>query len=407
MVKVTGVRFRRAGKTYYFDPKELDPKPGEGVIVETARGMEYGTVSMPVTEVSEDDFARPLRPVVRIATEADIARHERNEEMRAHAMDVCREKIRERGLDMKLIDVSFTFDNNKIVFYFTSEGHVDFRDLVRDLASAFRMRIELRQVGARDEAKMIGGIGSCGRELCCASWLTEFQPVSIKMTKNQGMSMNPAKLSGACGRLMCCIKFENEVYQELRKGMPDLNENVDTDQGYGKVVEANILEGKVKVRLFTGEEDEYGRDKLTSEVYTFAKDQVVRLGKGRRPGREDPPKQTKSKKRRNKKENDDVPGSGASKNRPQDAGADAGQEQKSDSVREASPEKSSAHEDGGKEQRSRRRRRSHHRKPQAEGQNGSPDSGQREAGGTTPAAAEKSSGGADAGSAGNSENIAK
>ena len=282
MIKVTGVRFKKSGKMYYFDPAGFDPEIGTGVIVETARGLEFGTVNMTVREVTEDDVVQPLKKVIRIANESDIRKHEENEAKRDNALEVCRDKILAHGLEMKLIDVEFTFDNNKIIFYFTADGRVDFRELVKDLASVFRMRIELRQVGVRDEAKMLGGVGCCGRELCCASWLTDFQPVSIKMTKTQNMSLNPTKISGVCGRLMCCLKYENDTYLELRKGMPDVNENVRTAEGVGKVVETNILGGTVKVRLYTGEEDEDGREKLGSDVYVFKKEDVERLGKGRR-----------------------------------------------------------------------------------------------------------------------------
>jgi cell fate regulator YaaT (PSP1 superfamily) len=279
MVKVTGVKFKKNGKMYYFDPGELQLQQGDGVIVETARGMEFARVTMGSAEIQESDITHPLKKVVRIADEADIQRHEENEGKKGHAMEVCREKIQKHHLDMKLIDVEFTFDNNKIIFYFTADGRVDFRDLVKDLASIFKMRIELRQVGVRDEAKMLGGIGCCGRELCCASWLSDFQPVSIKMTKTQNLSLNPTKISGVCGRLMCCLKYENSTYQELRKGMPEVNERVRVGDEIGKVIETNILRGTVKVRMFTGEKDDNGREKMNSEILTFEKDELERLGK--------------------------------------------------------------------------------------------------------------------------------
>lgn len=290
MVKVTGVKFKKNGKMYYFDPGELQLQQGDGVIVETARGMEFARVTMGSAEIQESDITHPLKKVVRIADEADIQRHEENEGKKGHAMEVCREKIKKHHLDMKLIDVEFTFDNNKIIFYFTADGRVDFRDLVKDLASVFKMRIELRQVGVRDEAKMLGGIGCCGRELCCASWLSDFQPVSIKMTKTQNLSLNPTKISGVCGRLMCCLKYENSTYQELRKGMPEVNERVRVGDEVGKVIETNILRGTVKVRMFTGEKDDNGREKLNSEILTFEKDELERLGKkgnGGKPGNQE------------------------------------------------------------------------------------------------------------------------
>ena len=253
MVEVVGVRFKSSGKMYYFSPGELDIKEGEGVIVETARGMEYAEVYMARTMVKDDNIVKPLKSIVRIADSKDKKKHEENEAKKAEAMKLCQEKITKHGLEMKLIDVEFTFDNNKIVFYFTADGRIDFRELVKDLASVFRMRIELRQVGVRDEAKMLGGVGCCGRPLCCASWLSDFQPVSIKMAKNQNLSLNPTKISGICGRLMCCLNYENDVYCQMRKGMPDVNDVIETPKGMAKVVETDILKELVKARLFTGE----------------------------------------------------------------------------------------------------------------------------------------------------------
>jgi cell fate regulator YaaT (PSP1 superfamily) len=284
MTKVAGVKFKRAGRMYYFDPQELDPEVGSGVIVETARGMEYGTVSMAVSEVRDEDIRKPLKRIVRIADEDDIRRHEENEQKKSRAMKICREKIEKHGLDMRLIDVEYTFDNNKIIFYFTADGRVDFRGLVKDLASVFKMRIELRQVGVRDEAKMIGGIGFCGRGLCCATWLTDFQPVSIKMAKTQNLSLNPTKISGVCGRLMCCLKFENDVYQELRKGLPNTNARVETPDGTGKVIDTDVLTGKVRVRLFSGEKDEYGNDKLEPDIHVYQKEDLAEQGKPAKGG---------------------------------------------------------------------------------------------------------------------------
>lgn len=279
MIKVAGVKFRSTGKMYYFDPGELELAPGDKVIVETARGMEFANVTLGVTEIRDEDVVHPLKKVVRVADEDDLKRHEEYEGKKGQAMELCREKILKHQLEMKLIDVEFTFDNNKIIFYFTADGRVDFRDLVKDLASVFKMRIELRQVGVRDEAKMLGGIGCCGRELCCASWLSDFQPVSIKMTKTQNLSLNPTKISGVCGRLMCCLKYENSTYLELRKNMPDVNERVRVSGKLGKVIESNILKGIVKVRMYTGEKDENGREKLDSEILTLLRDEVERIGK--------------------------------------------------------------------------------------------------------------------------------
>lgn len=278
MVKVTGVRFKSAGKVYFFAPGDLDVKLNDHVIVETARGLEFGTIAMDITDIKEDDVVQPLKKIVRMATEEDIKRHDENEKKKAKALSLCQEKVDKHGLEMKLIDVEYTFDNNKIIFYFTADGRVDFRELVKDLASVFKMRIELRQIGVRDEAKMLGGIGSCGRSLCCSSWLSDFEPVSIKMAKVQNLSLNPTKISGICGRLMCCLKYENDVYMELRKGLPDNGEKVKTKDGMGKVVDSNILESKVRVRLYSGEKDDDGEEKLGTEIFTYKKEEIRRLG---------------------------------------------------------------------------------------------------------------------------------
>ena len=279
MVEVVGVRFKSSGKMYYFSPGDLEIKEGEGVIVETARGMEYAEVYMARTMVKDDNIVKPLKSIVRIADSKDKKKHEENEAKKAEAMKLCQEKITKHGLEMKLIDVEFTFDNNKIVFYFTADGRIDFRELVKDLASVFRMRIELRQVGVRDEAKMLGGVGCCGRPLCCASWLSDFQPVSIKMAKNQNLSLNPTKISGICGRLMCCLNYENDVYCQMRKGMPDVNDVIETPKGMAKVVETDILKELVKTRLFTGEKDDDGQEKLGSDIYEFTKDDIKKCPK--------------------------------------------------------------------------------------------------------------------------------
>ena len=287
MVKVAGVKFKTAGKIYYFDPEELEVQLGDSVIVETARGMEFGMVAMEITEVDESEVVTPLKRIIRIADEKDHLQHEENLKKKKRAMDLCQEKIDKHGLVMKLIDVEYTFDNSKIVFYFTADGRVDFRELVKDLAGVFKMRIELRQIGVRDEAKMLGGIGSCGRDLCCHSWLSAFQPVSIKMAKVQNLSLNPSKISGICGRLMCCLKYENDIYMEFRKGMPDIGEKVRTPDGFGKVVDTNLLERDVKVRLYLddkpkGRKDEAdGEEKLSDDIYTYKKEEIRRMDKHR------------------------------------------------------------------------------------------------------------------------------
>lgn len=249
MVKVIGIRFKKAGKIYYFDPGELDIKPGQPVIVETARGIEYGDTVLGPKLVQEDSIVAPLKKVIRLATPDDIARVQENNEKEKEAYRVCFEKINEHDLPMKLVDVEFTFDANKIIFYFTADGRIDFRDLVKDLAAIFRTRIELRQIGVRDEAKMIGGLGSCGRVLCCKSFLGDFDPVSIKMAKEQNLSLNPTKISGICGRLMCCLKYENDAYESDKKDYPKLGTLVKTPQGEGKVVINNILRKTVGLEM--------------------------------------------------------------------------------------------------------------------------------------------------------------
>lgn len=282
MTKVVGVKFRNTGKTYFFDPQDLEIEQGESVIVETARGVEFGTVSLGITKMKREDLSKPLKPVLRIANEEDHKRHIENESRKDETMAICQELVQKRNLDMKLVDVEFTISGNKVIFYFTADGRVDFRELVKDLASVFHMRIELRQVGSRDEAKMLGGIGSCGKSLCCTTWLSDFQPVSIKMAKNQNLSLNPTKISGVCGRLMCCLKYENDLYTKLRDGIPDNGEKVGTPDGMGKVFDTNILEETVRVRLFTGELDENGNEKLETDLKVYPKREIKRTKKPKR-----------------------------------------------------------------------------------------------------------------------------
>lgn len=249
MLTVIGVRFKRVGKVYYFDPCGITVKRGQSVIVETARGVECGECAMGNTEVSEREVVSPLKKIIRIATERDLEVARENERQAKEAYQIARRKIEEHKLDMRLVAVECTFDLNKILFYFTADGRVDFRSLVKDLAAIFRTRIELRQIGVRDEAKMIGGLGICGRELCCASYLGDFQPVSINMAKEQNLSLNPAKISGTCGRLMCCLKYEHEVYSELQKVTPKPESLVDTPEGRGTVLSTQMLRGTCKVQL--------------------------------------------------------------------------------------------------------------------------------------------------------------
>ena len=257
MIKVVGIRFQRAGKIYYFDPLDYDLETAMHVIVETARGVEMGTVLIPPKEVEDDKVIQPLKPVIRVATDEDEKVMERNKEKEAEAYVICKENIAKHGLEMKLVAAEYTFDNNKLLFYFTADGRIDFRELVKDLASVFRTRIELRQIGVRDETKMLGGIGICGRELCCKSYLTDFVPVSIKMAKEQNLSLNPTKISGVCGRLMCCLKNEQDTYEYLNSRLPVVGDYVTTPGGMkGEVQSINVLRQVVKVVVDNGEEKE-------------------------------------------------------------------------------------------------------------------------------------------------------
>lgn len=257
MTKVIGVRFRTAGKIYFFDPLNFEIKRGDHVIVETARGIEFGTVMTGVTEVEDEKVIQPLKPVIRIANERDIEQEANNKLKEKDAFRICLEKIRKHELEMKLIDAEYTFDNNKVLFYFTADGRIDFRELVKDLAGVFKTRIELRQIGVRDETKIVGGIGICGRPLCCHSYLADFVPVSIKMAKEQNLSLNPTKISGVCGRLMCCLKNEEETYEELNRKLPGIGDYVTTEDGLkGEVQSVNVLRQLVKVVVEEGDEKE-------------------------------------------------------------------------------------------------------------------------------------------------------
>ena len=256
MTKVIGVRFRQAGKIYFFSPGKLEIKPQDRVIVETARGVEFGKVVTGPKEVEDDKITQPLKSVIRIANEEDYKKEEKNREKEKEAFNICLEKIRKHGLEMKLIDAEYTFDNNKVLFYFTADGRIDFRELVKDLASVFRTRIELRQIGVRDETKIRGGIGICGRPLCCHTYLSEFAPVSIKMAKEQNLSLNPTKISGGCGRLMCCLTNEEETYEELNRQLPGVGDHVTPPEGlHGEVQAVHVLRQIVKV-IVTLDNDE-------------------------------------------------------------------------------------------------------------------------------------------------------
>ncbi len=257
MINVIGVRFRTAGKVYFFDPKNLSFKRGDHVIVETARGVEYGTVVMPATNVENEKVIQPLKPVIRKATEEDTKIESNNREKEKEAFKICLQKIQKHNLEMKLIDAEYTFDNNKVLFYFTADGRIDFRELVKDLAAIFKTRIELRQIGVRDETKILGGIGICGRALCCHTYLSDFVPVSIKMAKEQNLSLNPTKISGICGRLMCCLKNEEDTYEELNRRLPNQGDFVTTDDGLkGEVSSVSVLRQSVKVIVDVGDEKE-------------------------------------------------------------------------------------------------------------------------------------------------------
>jgi len=261
--EVVGVRFKKAGKIYYFSPGSLQISGDEAVIVETSRGVEYGKIVVSPKFVDEQDVVLPLKQVIRLATAEDTLIVKENREATREAIDVCTKKIIEHKLDMKLVDVEYTFDRNKVLFYFTADGRIDFRELVKDLAAIFRTRIELRQIGVRDEAKLLGGIGPCGRMLCCSTFLGDFEPVSIKMAKDQNLSLNPAKISGLCGRLMCCLKYENDTYEDAKKEMPDIGKKIATPDGTGKVIGLNLLDRVVQVQLLEEEQTlEYAFDEL-------------------------------------------------------------------------------------------------------------------------------------------------
>ncbi len=268
MTKIIGVRFKPTGKVYYFDPQGFSVNRGDNVVVETSRGIEYGEVIQGIREVEDSVVTKPLKGVIRIATEDDTQRFKENKEKEKEAYKICLEKIENHGLDMKLVEVEYTFDGSKILFYFTSDGRVDFRELVKDLAAVFKTRIELRQIGVRDESKTLGSIGVCGRNLCCSQFLGEFVPVSIKMAKEQGLSLNPTKISGACGRLMCCLKYEQDTYEALNKEIPSSGTVVMTPEGKGQVVSVALLKGIVRVRLENDDETTQ-KDFSANEISVF------------------------------------------------------------------------------------------------------------------------------------------
>ena len=289
MTTVVGVKFKEAGKLYYFSPGDNNVEVGDNVIVETARGLEFGKITLGRTEVKESELVAPLKSIIRKANEKDKKKHAENLAKKEEAMRLCQEKVDAHKLEMKLIDVEYTFDNSKVVFYFTADGRVDFRELVKDLAAVFRMRIELRQIGVRDEAKMLGGVGNCGRGLCCNTWLSDFEPVSIKMAKVQNLSLNPSKISGICGRLMCCLKFENDVYTHMKEGMPAVGERIKTPDGMAVVTDVNILENIIKTRLVLEEASKNNdkEEKLSTEFYNYKKEEIKRVSKKHNKKNED------------------------------------------------------------------------------------------------------------------------
>lgn len=266
MNKVIGVRFKESGKIYYFDPLDIDVSVGQDIIVETARGVEYGTCVVGEKFIDQSELVAPLKPVIRVADDVDKKIHEENKVRAKDAIDICQVKVDEHKLDMKLVDCEYTFDNNKVIFYFTSDGRVDFRELVKDLASIFRTRIELRQIGVRDQAKITGGLGPCGRVVCCKKFLGEFSPVSIKMAKEQSLSLNPSKISGLCGRLMCCLKYEQEAYEESLKRVPPAGYIVETEDGRGTVIDSYILQEIVKVKIENAEGIEEVRNYSIADI---------------------------------------------------------------------------------------------------------------------------------------------
>lgn len=278
MAEVIGVRFKEVGKVYYFDPNNKKLRQNDVVIVETSRGIECGRVAIANKEVPDEEIVHPLKKVIRVATKDDLRKLEENARKEKEAMKICEQKIAEHGLEMKLVDVEYTFDNSKILFYFTADGRVDFRALVKDLASVFRTRIELRQIGVRDESKMLGGLGVCGRPFCCSSFLGEFHPVSIKMAKEQGLSLSPTKISGTCGRLMCCLKYEQEAYSDLLKHTPKVGAIVKTPLGRGLVVESNLLTRTLKVKMDNTPDDAAPQTFKVKEV-RIVKDGYIKVNK--------------------------------------------------------------------------------------------------------------------------------
>ncbi len=394
MIKVISVRFRTGGKIYFFDPLEFEIKKGQHVIVETARGMEYGLVVSDIREVEDDRVVQPLKPVIRVATPADDKQNAENLEKKKEAYDICLEKIRKHELDMKLVDAEYTFDNNKVLFYFTADGRIDFRELVKDLAAVFKTRIELRQIGVRDEIKIMGGIGVCGRVLCCHSYLSEFVPVSIKMAKEQNLSLNPTKISGVCGRLMCCLKNEEETYEELNRKLPNVGDTVSTDDGLkGEVHSVNVLRQRIKVLIEEGDEKElkeYHVDQLTfkkkyvsKEKSDLSAEELAELEKlerqdaedAKKDGTEDKPQRPHFEKKKHdnhheRNERQNHKNHGAQENNIAENGGKEGERKEHKPHFEPNNGEGNQ-ERNGKHHRNRRNR--HHRRDRQEGNNGGND----------------------------------
>ena len=392
MTEIISVRFKEGGKSYYFNPNGLSVVPGDRVIIETSRGVEFGECVEGNRLIDEMELVSPLRPVLRKATEADFKAMEQNKEKEQKAFQICQQKIQEHGLDMKLVEVEYNFDGSKILFFFTSEGRVDFRALVRDLASVFHTRIELRQIGVRDEAKMLGGLGVCGRPYCCSAFLSDFHPVSIKMAKTQNLSLNPTKISGACGRLMCCLKYEQEAYEDVLKRTPKLESLVETPDGVGTVNAVQLLREKVKVRL--------DNDPDNPRVYSSGDITVIRSGKGKRPeGYELPdngdkpqksqPQRLKAEAPASQKEQQGQPSRRASQPKPEQQAAHKGAE-----IPAATGTPAPGAQEGEVQKAPRRRHRSHRRSSgqKAPGENAAPQQAQK-AEAPKGEAGEKSSGG--------------
>jgi len=408
MKNVIGVRFRTAGKVYFFDPEEHEVKRGTHVIVETARGMEYGTVVVPPHDVEEEKIPQPLKPIIRIATEKDAEQEAENREKEKKAIPIAKEKIREHALEMKLIDVEYTFDRSKVVFYFTADGRVDFRELVKDLAGVFRTRIELRQIGVRDATKLLGGIGSCGRELCCHAYMQDFIPVSIKMAKEQSLSLNPGKISGMCGRLMCCLQYEADTYAYLNKKLPRPGDIVTTPyQTDGTVQSVDVLRQRVKVIVDVGDEkeiEEYPVEELVFKARRGSKKDDQKLSKEEMKELEKLEKEDGGEPKEKKKNRGDRKdrGNGENRERGEGRGNNRGngedRKNRSDQENGGGDNGFDGQKNHGNGKRNRRRRDGKNENNNRDGQNGNPS--QNDRGGQSESGPKENNGGNGSGSVG-------